>query len=464
MPELRKATLLEIDNDNQPRAGSQPVPVQFNPASLRLQFSNQTEGGRHPGRQARQYTGSGSTTLNVELMFDTADEGSTAVPRSVLERTREVERFMTPQSLRGSHQAPPRLRFQWGNLIVDGVMESLSVDLDHFAHDGTPLRAKAMMAIRGQHPQYDFNQSGPGANTAVGASASAAGSAQPGALGVSLGASIGIGGGGSSIGGSVGASIGLGAAGGLSIGAGAGAQTFNALEGESLAQLAARAGTDPAAWRALGGGVADPLRLPAGREVNVPAGASAAPGVGATPGVQADALRSATQRVGLDSSAAVAGSGPDSSLARGHALAGAGGLGAAIETVKADAGVAGAAQARAAFAGAAGAGGHAGRAVDALSAAAGSPGTRNQVFSLRADPRADTFGRGVPLRDRVQVGHDERANLLAGQAVVGRSGDTLPPTTVDPSMPGWVALPLRASSAEATTSPHARGCGCGCGG
>ncbi|MDP3083350.1 MAG: hypothetical protein Q8N44_06620, partial [Rubrivivax sp.] len=184
MPELRKASLLEIDNDNQPRRGKSPLPVQFNPSSLRLQYANESEGGKQAGRQARQYTGSGSTTLSVDLVFDTADEGTTAVPVSVLERTKDIEYFMTPQGSSAKNQAPPRLRFQWGNVIVDGVMESLSVDLDHFAHDGTPLRAKASLSIKGQHPDYQFQRIGPGANTASGATpaaAAAATAAQPGA-------------------------------------------------------------------------------------------------------------------------------------------------------------------------------------------------------------------------------------------------------------------------------------------
>ena len=65
----------------------------------------------------------------------------------------------------------------------------------------------------------------------------------------------------------------------------------------------------------------------------------------------------------------------------------------------------------------------------------------------------------MPLRDRVQVAHDERANLLSGRAVVKRASDGLPPTTADPAVPGWVALPQSASPAGALS--HPRGCGCG---
>ena len=443
MPQLSKATLQEIDNNNRPRAGRQPVAVQFNPSSLRLQYSNQSEGGRSAGRQARQHTGNGSVTLSVELHFDSADEGSTAVPRSVLERTRQVEAFITPQGGAGRNQAPPRLRFHWGDVIVDGVLETLSVDIDHFAHDGTPLRAKASLSIKGQDPERDANRSGAGANTAVGASAGAAAAGAlaglPGGLQVSGGLSL-----------NLGVSIALGGIAGT---------VARALEGESLSMMALRNGLPPQAWRALAGGVSDPTRLPAGQEVALPPSAQAGPGAGSQQGVQSGTERSAApsaaQRVGL---APAAGTPALGALQRGYALAAAGGLGAALETVKADAGGSGATQARRDFAGA---GGSAASSVDALSTAAGTPGQRQQVFALRADPRAQAYGRGVPLRDRVQVAHEARANLLSGQAVLRRQSSNLPPTTSDPGVPGWVALPL--ASAGVSPSLHPRGCGCGCG-
>jgi hypothetical protein len=55
----------------------------------------------------------------------------------------------------------------------------------------------------------------------------------------------------------------------------------------------------------------------------------------------------------------------------------------------------------------------------------------------RADPRSTTFGRGVPLRDRVGVPGAETAAYV----VVGRPGP-----------------------APALTATAAKDCGCGCGG
>ena len=399
-------------------------------------------------------------------MFDTADEGSSEVPRSVLERTREIEVFITPQAVAGRNQAPPRLRFQWGDVIVDGVLESLSVDIDHFAHTGTPLRAKASLSIKGQDAERQDNQSGAGANTAVGAPAQAgagsavgsgAGAGLPGAASAAgAGAAAGLGGGGG-IGGALARGLGT-ALQGLALANSIG----RALDGESLSLLAVRSGLPPEAWRALGAGVDDPTRLPAGTEVAIPKSASVNPGPGSSQGVQAGtsgaAPTSAAQRVGLGATPSNSALG---ALQKGYALAAAGGLGAALEIVKADAGAAGATQARRNFEGV---GGNTAATVDALSSAAATPGQRQQVFSLRADTRAQAFGRNVPLRDRVQVALDERANLLSGQAVLKRATSLLPPTTSDPGVPGWVALHQGAGQPSGGSGPgHASGCRCGCG-
>src|SRR5256885_11013543 len=88
MSELKKATLQEIKSDESAATIGDPIPVQFNPSSLRLQITNSTTGGNTRGQQARQFTGSSSTTLTLDLVFDTADEGTTTEPRSDRKSTR----------------------------------------------------------------------------------------------------------------------------------------------------------------------------------------------------------------------------------------------------------------------------------------------------------------------------------------------------------------------------------------
>src|SRR5438105_1952436 len=160
MSELKKATLQEIKSDESAAAVGDPVSVQFNPSSLKLQITNSTTGGNTRGQQARQFTGSSSTTLTLDLVFDTADEGTTDAPRSVREKTDMVQKFVMPKGEGQNKQAPPKVRFQWGTLILDGVIDSISIDLDHFAADGTPLRAKVGLSIKEQDSKYEFLQGG----------------------------------------------------------------------------------------------------------------------------------------------------------------------------------------------------------------------------------------------------------------------------------------------------------------
>ncbi|MCP5119763.1 MAG: hypothetical protein GY953_53880, partial [bacterium] len=69
MSQLEKATLQAISSDESASPIGDPIPVQFNPTTLRLQITNSTEGGESRGKQVRQYTGSSSSTLNLELIF-----------------------------------------------------------------------------------------------------------------------------------------------------------------------------------------------------------------------------------------------------------------------------------------------------------------------------------------------------------------------------------------------------------
>src|SRR5205823_1299300 len=125
---LEKATLLEINAANNQAIGDE-IPVQFNPASLRLQITNQTEGNRQRGRQRRQYVGQSSSKLTLQLVYDTADEsdGGDNQPRSVRERTRDVEKFVVP-TRQGNRQTVPKLRFHWGDFVFEGIMDSLTID------------------------------------------------------------------------------------------------------------------------------------------------------------------------------------------------------------------------------------------------------------------------------------------------------------------------------------------------
>lgn len=479
--QLQKANIAELDDNNKPK---DELPVQFNPTSLRLQVNNKLEGGETVGRQVRQYIGSSSTTLSLDLIFDTADEGTTEAPRSVREKTEMVERFLRPKSAKEKKFTAPRVRFHWNDLIFDGVVDSITIDLDHFAANGAPLRAKVTLAIKEQNSDLELLAAGPGANR--GGSAPKPGGTAAGGIGLSASASVGIG---------ASASVGFGASASVGV----------ALGGESAGEFAARVGVDPAAWRGLQIGGESSLSLSAGAEVGFDTSLSASAGLGVTLGVEAGASASLEASFGLETSAslnAVAGVGVGAGLASGFALSSAGGVHAAIESVQSAKNQSAEQQSRTAF-----------KAPPKALPAASTPATPATVAPTitssaastttkasaqpkppeqsrtplnrtglptpaarqsappaprppRADRRASSFGFGVPLRSTVGEAADLRAELIQGDVAVKPrrvSGD--PPTTVDPTKPGWVALPARDVGRKAADKLQgrlrpARPCGC----
>src|SRR5262245_35635742 len=127
--ELEKAKLQQISADKQAKPIGKPVDVQFNPTSLKLQLSSNLSRGDATGSQTRQSLGSTTATLSFDLVFDTADEGDTGEPRSVLEKTAAVQKFVTPEDTgKKSKQKPPKLRFIWGQFHFDGVADSVNID------------------------------------------------------------------------------------------------------------------------------------------------------------------------------------------------------------------------------------------------------------------------------------------------------------------------------------------------
>jgi len=488
MSGLVKATLQEIGADPQGTPLGDPIPVQFNPNSLRLQLSNQTEGGESRGRQKRQFLGSSSTSLSLELVFDTADEGTTEQPRSVREKTGVLEKFVLPRGQGEDKEAPPRVRFHWGDIILDGVIESLNIDFDHFAPSGVPLRAKMAVEIKEQDARYEFLQSGPGANQGGGAP-------PPGGAG----------------------------------GGGSPNRSALALGGESAAAFAARVGLDPSAWRGLGLGLEASLSLQAGLEIGFDASLSGGLGLGLTAGAQVGASASLEASFGLEAGTgagagvrAAPGGKPSAEASAGLALAAAGGVAAAVgavkgaraETAVADTlrafGLGGAGAAPGAGAvgsggtgtGAASSGGTgaAPGAAAALAAAgvpqvaparpaakparpeqprtplargagaAGSGAVGQAAPAPRppaADPRATSFGFGVPLRPRVRPGADPEGGGVGGAITLGpdRRGAAAP-VSRDPTAPPWERLGADPSRSAADEAQRARvpGCRCGCSG
>jgi len=412
--EFKKAILVEVaaTPDAQPKDVGRPIEVQINPATLRLQMASTVDFGKDSGRQKIQYQGS-TSTLSFDLVFDTADEGTTEAPLDVRTRTRALERFVLP-AMKQAKAVPPRVRFEYGALSVIGAMTALNQDFDFFARNGVPLRAKCAVTIKVQRPEFDASKAGPGANTGAGAVPPV----PPNAAGPAAGVSPPL----------------------PEPAPPPADRTGTAVAGESAPDFASRMGLDPRAWKDLQG-ITDPLRLPPGLQVDFSSATSLGAGLGLEMGATAVAA----------SASPVAGR-PATAPADGAALAAAGGLTRALDrTAAANAGVAAAAT-RAAFRTDPDAGAPAAPATVVPGAAAG------RQAEPGADPRAIGFGFGVPLRPRIGVGQAVATALVRVRGRATATGDE-PPETDDRTVPRWQALPAAGRVSGSVTD-----CGCGCGG
>jgi hypothetical protein len=423
MPGLVKATLADASKPK-----DTAIEVQLNPTSLRLQMANSVDGGRSRGRQVQQYQATSSTTLSMDLVFDTADEGTTGTARSVREKTAEVARFVLPAK-KGSKQVPPRVRFTWGEFVLEGVMTSLTEDIDLFSAEGVPLRAKVSISISGQDPNFANLATGAGANQGANATNPGGQSTGPG-----------------------------------SSGTGAPDRTALALGGESAAEFAARVGLDPAGWRGVTAGLEGSLSLEAGAQIDFSADVSVSTGIGVSVGVEAGASASAEVALGLAPAGGTTDRGAGATSLAGFALSAAGGVAAAAATVATGRADAAASGARQAF------GTSAPRAARARTDAerpVASDGGGPAAGRDGPDPRAASFGFGVPLRPRVRgAAADRLARVQGAGRLAARAPSDGGPVTTDPTVPPWLALPLAdrvrrvADRVQGEHRPSSR-CGCG---
>ncbi|HEY2959221.1 MAG TPA: hypothetical protein VGM21_13580 [Actinomycetota bacterium] len=415
----KKGAKAEIDGD--------PIPVQFNPTSLKLQRQNNADaGGVNTRDQRRQYPAAQPATLTFDLEFDTAEEGSVTQDEGeatmhyvdVRDRTALVRQFVEPPK-DDPRKPPPAVRFHWGTLIFDGLVKQVTEDLDYFAPDGTPLRAKLNVVITEQDPKFEANISGSGARDDRAAT-------EPGGTTPPLpppGPDV-----------KPPPGSGPGRSGTRDV-----HRVVPAVAGESAQQLAARAGGDPGAWRSLMNGLASPLALPAGFPVELgPELEGAAETIGRAAGFAAG-TRAAADELGrvlglvtgagaaleaAGSAVAAAAAATDPETA-GFALAAAGGVAEAAQTVLGDVTGRAEAAARSAFA------------VPPADLAPKEPAT--------VDPRALTYGRALPLRARVSSPTLEAIEAGGRRSLAARARPAEVPIASGPATPPWTQLPPAAA-------------------
>jgi len=156
---LQKAQLVPLVNGT---TEGTPVEVQFNPQTLKLNYSNQIPGGTQPQGSSPQFASTGVTKLSMELWFDVTlppPKGAPATGGDVRKLTQQIVSFMDVQNTNSTSQqirTPPNLKFKWGSFIFTGTMDSMDETIDLFSPDGVPLRSNVSISLSKHDLTFEF--------------------------------------------------------------------------------------------------------------------------------------------------------------------------------------------------------------------------------------------------------------------------------------------------------------------
>lgn len=129
--------------------GGEAIEVQFNPAAVQLELSNNLEAQTRDATR-RQLVTATTARLSLELQFDTTVTGE-----SVRELTLPVKRLLRPDEADAATTlavVPPLTRFEWGSFVFSGIVESYRETLDFWSAEGVPLRALVSLSLS-QHTE-----------------------------------------------------------------------------------------------------------------------------------------------------------------------------------------------------------------------------------------------------------------------------------------------------------------------
>jgi hypothetical protein len=348
-----KPSIVQPDGD--------PIEVQFNPTSLKVDRNNDTSGGAQTRAQRRNRPNEGHAVLSVELEFDTAEGGPDGSALDVRSLTQNVRQFAEPPKDKPKDPPPP-IRFVWGQFQFDGIVERLGEEIDYFSVDGMALRAKVTLSITGQDLAFEACTSGPGARddkdaTDPGGTQEDTGPNAPPTRNPT--------------------------------------QAVAAQGGESVQQLLSRLDADPATWRSAMAGLTSPLDLAAGTQVQLSAAVTVDVGIGVAAGfgagTDAGDVTSADASTGASADGTV-GFAAEASV--GFALSAGGGVDAATGRTLSRAADQAVANARGSF--------------DVPGGAADGPAVGGGVSQggpgsapPDVDRRTVSYGYGIPLRPRI---------------------------------------------------------------
>jgi hypothetical protein len=157
---MKKATLAKLENDK----GVDPVlTVMFNPKDLTLTKSNTWNPKKTPKANTPdlEFGSGGSASLKLQLFFDTYAEQKDVRKEFLKQIYTWTQLDPKLKDKKSSKGRPPEVRFHWGAVIFDGVIQSLSQKLTLFLPDGTPVRAVVDLTLTESRDGSFFKKQNP---------------------------------------------------------------------------------------------------------------------------------------------------------------------------------------------------------------------------------------------------------------------------------------------------------------
>jgi nucleoid-associated protein YgaU len=148
-------------------AGSEEIPVQFNPTELQFEKQAQYAEINIPGLAAplQQFVRGAAEILTVELFFDTSDHGTGVSAKPVTELTDQI---FAATLIEPKGHTPPPVVFKWGDGFpghslpakqanqsrtqFKGIITNCRQTFTFWSRGGIPLRAKMSLTIREFQP------------------------------------------------------------------------------------------------------------------------------------------------------------------------------------------------------------------------------------------------------------------------------------------------------------------------
>jgi hypothetical protein len=149
--------------------GGQRVPCLFNPAELALSRNNGWAADSMPGKgvPTLRYTGASSGRLQLDLFFDTTNDGTPVTKHTGrIVQLMDVDPSLPGSDERSNNVRPPWVIFHWGDLhSFKAVVTDLELTFLYFSSTGVPLRARMSLTLRQYEQSMAFGPQNPTSGT-----------------------------------------------------------------------------------------------------------------------------------------------------------------------------------------------------------------------------------------------------------------------------------------------------------